>query len=176
MAERSRYIDLGGMTPIVRSIRVGATKPGQAGTELSGAEIAVLDGVTAGTVTASKAVVAGASSEVSGLGAVGATNLTLSGIVVGTPDVRTDDGAVSLTTLVTRINTTGAAALTLANGTAGQVKILSMGTDGGDATLTPATKTGYTTIVFNDAGDGCVLVYHTTIGWMVVGNFGCTIS
>lgn len=39
-----------------------------AGTVFSAAEISVLDGVTAGTVSASKALVAGASSELTGLG------------------------------------------------------------------------------------------------------------
>ncbi len=50
-------VDLGGNTLITENIRVGATSPGQAGTDISSAEIAVLDGVTAGTVTASKATV-----------------------------------------------------------------------------------------------------------------------
>lgn len=50
-------MDYGGLDLICNQVKVGATAPGQAGTVLSGAEIAVLDGVTAGTVTASKAVV-----------------------------------------------------------------------------------------------------------------------
>jgi hypothetical protein len=66
--------------------------------------------------------------------------------------------------------------LTLANGTDGQVKMIVMVVDGGDATLTPTTKTGFTTIVFNDIGDGVTLVYTTTTGWIVTGNFGATIS
>ena len=85
-------------------------------------------------------------------------------------------GAVNLTTTITKITSTGANALTLADGVDGQIKILVMIVDAGDATLTPTTKTGYSTIVFNDAGDGCVLVFTTTLGWIVVGNFGCTIS
>lgn len=102
--------------------------------------------------------------------------LTLTAALKSTPQLLTGAGAVNLTTLVTEIVSTGADALTLADGTNGQVKILCMKTDGGDATLTPTTKTGYTTIVFNDAGDGCVLVFVTTVGWLVVGNNGCTIS
>lgn len=62
-------IDFGGNTVTVNTLRVGATKPGQAGTELAGSEIAVLDGVTAGTVTASKALVVGADKELGNLGA-----------------------------------------------------------------------------------------------------------
>lgn len=85
-------------------------------------------------------------------------------------------GAVNLTNLTTKVTSTGANALTLADGTEGQIKIIVMVTDAGDATLTPTTKTGYTTIVFNDAGDGCGLVFTTTKGWIVFANFGCTIS
>ena len=71
--------------------------------------------------------------------------------------------------------TTGADALTLANGSTGQVKIITMIVDGGDGTLTPTTLAGGTTITFNDVGDGVVLVYGTA-GWVVVGNNGATIA
>lgn len=85
-------------------------------------------------------------------------------------------GAVDLVTGITRIDSAGAIALTLADGTNGQCKQIVMGTDGGDATLTPTTKTGFSTIVFNDAGDGVSLVFITTKGWIVTGNNGATIS
>lgn len=96
--------------------------------------------------------------------------------LTGSTQALSGAGAVNLTTVVTKITSTGADALTLADGVDGQIKILTMVADGGDATLTPTTKTGYTTIVFNDAGDGCTLVFTTTTGWMVVSNNGCTIS
>jgi len=85
-------------------------------------------------------------------------------------------GAVNLTTLTTKITSTGANALTLADGTNGQVKACVMVADGGDATLTPTTKTGFSTIVFNDVGDSVLLQFFTTLGWMVLSNNGCTIS
>jgi hypothetical protein len=50
----SQDIDLGGNTLIVEDIKVGATAPGQAGTSLSSTELTLLDGVTAGTATASR--------------------------------------------------------------------------------------------------------------------------
>ena len=84
-------------------------------------------------------------------------------------------GAVDIVNLVTEVTTTGADALTLANGSSGQVKIITMIVDGGDATLTPTTLAGGTTITFNDVGDGVVLVYGTA-GWVVVGNNGATIA
>ncbi len=103
-------------------------------------------------------------------------NVILGNGIVGEQQALSGAGAVNLTTLITNITSTGADALTLANGAPGQIKILSMVVDGGDSTLTPTTKTGYSTIVFNDAGDGCILQYVTTRGWMVVANNGCTIS
>lgn len=109
-------------------------------------------------------------------------NATGTGVVkvghgfVGATQALSGAGAVNLTTVITKITSTGANALTLADGVDGQIKILTMVADGGDATLTPTTKTGYSTIVFNDAGDGCTLVFTTTTGWMVVSNNGCTIS
>lgn len=66
----AQNLDLGGNTLIVEDIKVGATAPGQAGTSLSATELTYLDGVTAGTVTASKALVVGSSKELSSLGTV----------------------------------------------------------------------------------------------------------
>ena len=98
-----------------------------------------------------------------------------SNIITGSVHSLAGPGAVNLTDLITEVSTTGADALTLADGSAGQVKIITMVADGGDGTLTPATLAGGTTITFNDVGDGVVLVYGTA-GWVVVGNNGATIS
>ena len=84
--------------------------------------------------------------------------------------------ALSLNTLHSTIVTTGAQAFSLANGVNGQIKTISMVTDGGDATLTPATLAGGTTIVFNDVGDSVILIYNTTGGWALISNTGCTIA
>lgn len=110
------------------------------------------------------------------LNGTGTGNVKIGHGLTGSTQSLSGAGAVNLTTTITKITSTGANALTLADGVDGQIKVLVMIVDGGDATLTPTTKTGYTTIVFNDAGDGCVLVFTTTLGWIVVGNFGCTIS
>tara|TARA_B100001769_G_C21668408_1_gene370942 strand:+ start:13 stop:459 length:447 start_codon:yes stop_codon:yes gene_type:complete len=89
----------------------------------------------------------------------------------------TSAGAVNLTTAVTTVATSGAIALTLANGSTGQVKIITMITDGGDATLTPTTLNGYTTVTFNTDGDACILLYtDSTAGWSVIANQGCTLA
>jgi hypothetical protein len=74
------------------------------------------------------------------------------------------------------VKTTGAdaEALTLANGVAGQVLTIVLGTDGGgDGTLTPTTKTGFATIVFADAGDTATLLYVDDVtGWVIMGTAG----
>jgi hypothetical protein len=85
-------IDLGGNTLVVNTLRVGATQPGQAGTELSGSEIAVLDGVTAGTVTASKAVVVDSSKNIGDFGSVKASSFI---IELGANDLTLPSGAVA---------------------------------------------------------------------------------
>jgi hypothetical protein len=72
--------------------------------------------------------------------------------------------------------TTGAdaEALTLANGKTGQTITISLVTDGGGTgTLTPATCSGFATIVFADAGDTATLEYvNDTVGWVIVGAAG----
>lgn len=118
-------------------------------------------------------------STTSTLTVTGATSLgavTSTGAFIGGVQTLAAAGAVDLVTLVTRIDSAGAIALTLADGTNGQMKIIVMGTDGGDATLTPTTKTGFSTITFNDAGDGVTLVFITTKGWIVCGNNGATLA
>ena len=86
-------------------------------------------------------------------------------------------GAVDLTNLVTELTTTGANALTLADGTtSGQVKIVNMIVDGGDGTLTPTTFANGTTITFDAVGESATLVWNSTIGWIATSVQGATIA
>ena len=103
------------------------------------------------------------------------TAATLTGLF-GSVQSLSGAGAVDVVNTVTEITSTGADALTLANGTVGQIKVITMIVDGGDATLTPTTFAGGTTITFNDAGDSVILVYNTTVGWVAVANQGATIA
>ncbi len=90
-------------------------------------------------------------------GDIFATNQSLSGA-----------GAVNTTDMLTSLTTTGAAqALTLANGTTGQIKIITHVVDGGSAVLTPTTKIGFTTITFTGVGESAMLIY-TAAGWAIV--------
>ena len=101
---------------------------------------------------------------------------TLAGAIIGGVESKSGAGALSLTHLITEVTSTGTDAITLANGTAGQVKIITMIVDGGDATLTPATFHDGTTVTFDAVGESVVLVYHNTIGWKAVSVSGATIS
>ena len=86
-------------------------------------------------------------------------------------------GAVDLTNLVTELTTTGANALTLADGTtSGQVKIVNMIVDGGDGTLTPVTFANGTTITFDAVAESATLVWNSTIGWVATSVQGATIA
>ena len=96
--------------------------------------------------------------------------------VVGGVQSLSGAGAVDVTTLVTPLTSTGAAqALTLADGTAGQIKVIVHAVDGGSAVLTPTTKIGFSTITFTAVGDSVTLAYVST-GWAVVGSKGVTIA
>jgi hypothetical protein len=77
-------------------------------------------------------------------------------------------GACNVTSFLTKVTTTGANALTLANGTrVGQLKKIQMIVDGGDGTLTPTSASGFTTITFNDIGDYALLKWNGT-AWILV--------
>lgn len=81
----------------------------------------------------------------------------------------TGPGAIPLTDRTCLITTTGADALTLADGVVGQRLTVIMVVDGGAGTLTPATVTGFATLTFDDVGDSAELEFVDTLGWMLVG-------
>ena len=86
-------------------------------------------------------------------------------------------GAVDLTNLITELTTTGANALTLADGTtSGQIKIINMIVDAGDGTLTPTTFANGTTITFDAVGESATLVWNSTVGWVATSTVGATIA
>jgi hypothetical protein len=85
-------------------------------------------------------------------------------------------GAVNVTNAFTSLTTTGASqALTLANGSVGEVKVIVHTVDGGSAVLTPTTKIGFSTITFTAVGDSAMLIY-TSAGWAIIGSKGVTIA
>lgn len=93
------------------------------------------------------------------------------------PNGKTTKAGGTLAVPITRrsvvMTTGGAEALTLADGLPGQRLHLVLGTDGGDGTLTPTTKTGFATIVFADAKDNVDLEFiDATTGWVILGSAG----
>ncbi len=106
-------------------------------------------------------------------GAVTVTSSLGNDVILGTQSL-SGAGAVDVTNAFTQLTTTGSAqALTLANGTVGEIKIISHVVDGGSAVLTPTTKVGFSTITFTNAGDSAMLVY-TSAGWDIVALNGAT--
>jgi hypothetical protein len=77
--------------------------------------------------------------------------------------------AVSITTALTLLETTGSVATTLANGTVqGQIKIIVHDTDGGASVCTPQTRLGYADLNFVDDGDTAMLMW-TGAAWAIIG-------
>lgn len=93
------------------------------------------------------------------------------GIVAAAPQALSDAGAVTITEYKTDWTTTGAAAGTLADGAfVGQLKLIQLIVDGGDATLTPSNLSGGTTITFADAGDSALLLWNGS-DWVAIDLF-----
>ena len=77
--------------------------------------------------------------------------------------------AISVTTALTLLETTGSVATTLANGTVqGQIKIIIHDTDGGASVCTPQSRLGYADLNFIDDGDSAMLMW-TGSAWAVIG-------
>ena len=115
-----------------------------------------------GPVTSTNGFIGGVTGNITG-------NVTgnLTGDVFATNQALSGAGAVNVTDMLTSLTTTGAAqALTLANGSLGQVKIIVHTVDGGSAVLTPTTKIGFSTITFTGVGESASLIY-TAAGWAI---------
>ena len=94
----------------------------------------------------------------------------------------TGDGAANVTAPVTAFTTdtdsSGNNAITLANGTTGQLKVLytaALGSGGQTSVITPANLLGYSTITFDAPGDAAVLYFNGT-NWVLVGNLGVAVA
>lgn len=111
------------------------------------------------------------------LGVTGMTTLT-GGLIAGVQSL-TGAGAVNLTTLTTALTTTATGnALTLANGTNGQIKTIVYVAEnaGGDtAILTPTTALGFSTITFTTPGNTATLQY-TAAGWVIIAVRNATVA
>lgn len=108
------------------------------------------------------------------------TNATFGSVISGSRESLAGAGAASASTITTDVTADATGnVVTLADGTAGQIKIITMvgeaaGTD--TVVITPATFAQGTTITLDTVGEGVVLVYNATVGWVVVGNNGGVIA
>tara|TARA_R100000008_G_scaffold16887_1_gene8348 strand:- start:23 stop:385 length:363 start_codon:yes stop_codon:yes gene_type:complete len=103
-------------------------------------------------------------------------NVNLSGGATFSVQHITGPGAINLTDTVTMMTTTGANAYTLADGTAeGQLKIIIMKVDGGNATVTPDNYINGTSILFNNVNDTIVLMWQST-GWVQLARQNATVQ
>lgn len=87
------------------------------------------------------------------------------------------EGAVACDIIneVTLWTTTGSNASTLADGIAGQRKVIKVVGDGGEGTLTPANLLDGATLTFTEVNDVCELIFDGT-NWNVVSNSGVVIA
>jgi len=105
-----------------------------------------------------------------------AGTVTSLGFFVGSVQRLSGAGAVDVISETTALTTTGANALTLANGVDGQIKYIILDVAGGVGTLTPTTKTGFTTVTFTNAADCVTLKFLTTRGWYVLASRGAVVA
>lgn len=92
--------------------------------------------------------------------------------------VDTGTEAVNVTSSISHIDTAtvgGTHAGALANGTNGQIKIITMIADGGNSVVTPANANGFSTITFADVGDTATLIF-TGNKWNILSSHSVTIA
>ena len=84
-------------------------------------------------------------------------------------------GALPITADTIFLTTSGAEALTLADGVAGQELEIVMVADGGDGTLTPDNFGNGSTILFANVGDS-IKIKHDGTNWWIIGTPTATVS
>lgn len=78
----------------------------------------------------------------------------------GTIQTLSSAGAISVTSLITRINSpSGAGTLTIADGAEGQIKVIVMVSNSASHALTISSNIGHSSIVFNSANDTATLMF-----------------
>ncbi|QDP57914.1 MAG: hypothetical protein Unbinned1693contig1002_58 [Prokaryotic dsDNA virus sp.] len=137
--------------------------------------------VTGGAITGATTIAMGGGlSGVTTLAASGDVTLTTAGVVSSVSNATmgwylsaamqaiTGSGAITITEYFSTMNTTGGGAYTLADSTIkGQLKKIQLIVDAGDATLTPTSLNGGSTITFADVGDYCLLIWDGS-RWQVL--------
>ena len=90
-------------------------------------------------------------------------------VLGGTPQTLSSGGAISITSLVTRITSPDASGtLTIVDGVDGQIKTIIMQSNSANHTLSITSNIGHSSIVFNGAGDTATLMFQGTL-WYFIG-------
>lgn len=162
----------GGKISIKAGLPSGTGAGGSVSIEAGGSATGTSGSITLNTYTSGGALTVGFGVDSSQNAVVPNGNLLLT----TTAQTLTGPGAVSLTTPTTHIVTTGADALTLADGVHGQSKFIVMQTFVGNGVLTPTNLAGAdTTITFTAVGNS-VHLYFTNSSWHIMGSRGVTIA
>ena len=81
-------------------------------------------------------------------------------VLGGTVQTLSAAGAISVSTLVTKITSPdGAGTLTIPDGTEGQIKVVVMTSNNANHALTINSNIGHSSIVFNSPGDTAILIF-----------------
>lgn len=159
------------LTPTANGPVVSVSASGAQVISFSGTQVSVPITTTSSSSTTGSLRVSG------GVGI--AENLFLGGKLGYAVTTASGATAIPIThTVVYWTSTATGNALTLANGTSGQVitiVYLAEAAGGDTGILTPASVLGYATITFNAIGDTASLVY-TTAGWAIIGSRGVTVA
>ena len=94
-----------------------------------------------------------------------------------TAEVVTTPGAIDVTSAITNLITDGTDAVTLADGSMGQIKIVAMvtGTNTPVAVITPDNLDGGSNISLNAVGDTAMLLWNDG-AWQVIGGNGAVVA
>jgi len=103
----------------------------------------------------------------------GNVNLTNGYIKAGAQAISNANTAIDVTHTLTTIANNAASTHALADGVAGQIKIITCITYTGDAVISPANFHNGTTITLNAVGDSATLIFAGT-KWAVIGTGGTT--
>jgi len=107
-------------------------------------------------------------------------NSTYGAVVIASTQALSGAGAANLTTSITEVTATATGnVVTLADGSAGQIKTITMvaenaGTD--TVVITPATFAGGTTVTLDTVGEAATFQYNATIGWVLLNTNGGSVA
>ena len=105
-----------------------------------------------------------------------AKSLTVGGhLNTATVNTSTGSGALNIAGSICFLNTTGGGAMTIPDGIQGQRLTLIFLTDAGNATVTPDSVFGYSTITFANIGEAAELVFSSGV-WLVTAVQGAIVA